>query len=212
MLRGQGGTMQGRYLKYDLSRWFYPNDDVDHCPLLTKLKLVLTTQGIWAVITYRYRRWIQLECRGGLLRLLLRPSGGLLQFVVESLAGIHIEPEIDIGPGFYIGHFGNIFLGGQTRIGKFANINHGVTVGYAGRGDDWGLPTIGDYVYIGPGAKIFGRITIGDHVAVGANAVVTKDLPDDSVAVGVPASVISHNSSRDFVQVNREKCRDILEP
>ncbi|MCK4305708.1 MAG: serine acetyltransferase [Candidatus Eisenbacteria sp.] len=203
--------MQLKYLRVDLSRYFYPNDSTTQCSLCTKLRLIITTQGIWAIVVYRFRRWVNVECQFCPLRLLLKPVGCLMQLMVESLTGIHIEPEIDIGPGFYIGHFGNIFLGGHMRIGKITSISHEVTVGYAGRGDKWGLPTIGDFVYIAPGAKIFGRISIGNHVAVGANAVVTKDLPENAVAVGVPARIINYRSSRDFVQFNRERCREILE-
>ncbi len=127
------------------------------------------------------------------------------------LTGIHIEPEVDIGPGLYIGHFGNIFLGGHTKIGKFFNISQGCTSGYAGRGELLGLPEIGDFVYMAPGSKAFGKIKIGNHVAIGANAVVTKDLPNNAVAAGVPAKVISYKSSKDFVQFNEYKFRKILE-
>jgi serine O-acetyltransferase len=62
-----------------------------------------------------------------------------------------------------------------------------------------GSPTIGDRVYVGSGARLIGRITIGNDVAIGANAVVTKNLPDNAVAVGVPAKIISYEGSKDFV-------------
>lgn len=198
--------MQFSYLKCDLSRYFYPNDSVLECSLSRKVRLVISNQGAWATIVYRFRRWLLVECSIGVLRALLKVPGYMMQLTIESMTGIHIEPTIDIGPGLYIGHFGNIFLGGYTSIGRFANISHEVTVGYAGRGDTWGLPVIGDFVYIAPGAKIFGLIKIGHHVAIGANAVVTKDLPDNAVAAGIPARIISYRSSRDFVQFNRTKC------
>ena len=54
-------------------------------------------------------------------------------------------------------------------------------------------------MYIAPGAKIIGGIKIGNNVAIGANAVVVKDLPDNAVAVGIPAEIISYNSSEDFI-------------
>lgn len=202
--------MQFSYLQCDLSRHFYPNDDVHECSLLARLKLIVSTQGIWATIVYRFRRWLFIECSVGFLRAMFKPLGFMMQLTVESLTGIHIEPTIDIGPGLYIGHFGNVFLGGYTRIGKFANISHEVTVGYGGRGKNWGLPVIGDFVYIAPGAKVFGLITIGNNVAIGANAVVTKDLPDCAVAVGIPARVMSYGSSRDFVLFNRIRCAKFL--
>ncbi len=203
--------MQLQYLRHDLNRYFYPNDACTTRGWLSKIGIALTTQGIWATVVYRLRRWAGYECRPRFLRKLLAPFGVLLGLMMDIIAGIHIEPEIDIGPGLYIGHFGGIILGGRTTIGKFANISHGVTIGYAGRGGSWGLPVIGDFVYIAPGAKLIDRIRVGNHVAIGANAVVTKDLPDDAVAVGVPARVISQHSSRDFVQFNRERSRAVLD-
>jgi serine acetyltransferase len=59
---------------------------------------------------------------------------------------------------------------------------------------------IGDRVYIGPGACLFGPIEVGDDVAVGANAVVTRSLPDRAVAVGIPAQIVSQKGSFDYVQ------------
>ena len=53
-----------------------------------------------------------------------------------------------------------------------------------------------------PGAKIFGKITIGDNVAIGANAVVNKDIPDNAVVGGIPATIINFNSSVDFIRIN----------
>ena len=138
------------------------------------------------------------------------PIGLTMQLLVEITTGIHIIPEIDIGPGFYIGHFGNIFLGGKTKIGKFFNISQGCTSGYAGRSENRGVPEIGNNVYIAPGAKIIGNIKIGNDVAVGANAVVTRDLPDNSVAVGIPAKIISYSGSKDFVVYNKEKSKGII--
>ncbi|TKB23959.1 serine acetyltransferase [Desulfopila sp. IMCC35006] len=160
--------------------------------------------GALATVIYRYNRYVRRNIKNIILRKFFSVIGVFLFKMMEILYGIHIEPEIDIGPGFYIGHFGNIILGGDTKIGKNCNISQEVTVGYAGRGNKWGLPVIGDYVYIGPGAKIFGKIVIGNHVAIGANAVVTKDLPDMAVAVGVPAKIISFQGSRDFIVIHNE--------
>jgi serine O-acetyltransferase len=90
-------------------------------------------------------------------------------------------------------------------LGECCNISQGITIGQAGRGDQQFVPIIGDRVYIGPGAKLFGKLTIGNDVAIGANAVVTRDLPDNAVAVGIPAKVINLGSSRDFINFNRHK-------
>ncbi len=113
--------------------------------------------------------------------------------------GIEITPACQIGPGLYIGHFGGIHVPSKVVIGKNCNISQGVTVGVIGRGTRKGAPVIGDNVYIAPGVKIIGNVKIGNNVAIGANAVVTKDLPDNSVAVGVPATVISSKGSGDYI-------------
>ncbi len=68
-----------------------------------------------------------------------------------------------------------------------------------GRGSKSGVPKIGDQVFIEPGVKMFGKIVVGNNVAIGANAVVTKNLPDNVVALGVPAKIISHKGSQDYI-------------
>lgn len=94
------------------------------------------------------------------------------------------------GPGLRILHRGTIVINGKCKIGKNCTINAGVNIGIkAGCPED--VPIIGDNVYIGPGAKIFGRIRIADGCAIGANAVVCNDvLVPNSIVVGVPAKVI----------------------
>jgi serine O-acetyltransferase len=113
--------------------------------------------------------------------------------------GISIPFETSIGSGFYIGHFGGIVVNERSVIGKNCNISHGVTLGEANRGERKGCPVIGDNVYIGPGAKIVGAVRIGNDVAIGANSVVTKDVPDHSVVVGIPGRVISQDGSAGYV-------------
>lgn len=202
--------MQFKYLKYDLYRYFYPSNKRSKRSLFKKIKILIFTQGTWAIIVYRFRRWCLYECRYPLLGRLLSPFGSIIHLMVECTTGIHISPQIDIGPGLYVGHFGSIFLAGQTKIGKFFNIGHECTVGYAGRREAFGLPVIGDFVFMAPGSKAIGKIKIGNNVAIGTNAVVTKDLPDNAVAVGVPAKIINYNSSNDMVPFNEEKNKEIL--
>lgn len=114
--------------------------------------------------------------------------------------GIQICYSTEIGPGFYIGHFGQIVVNGEAKIGRNCNISQGVTIGMTTRGEKAGVPVIGDNVYIGPGAKIIGKVNVGNKVAIGANAVVTKDIPDNAVVVGVPAKVISYNGSKGYIE------------
>ena len=118
--------------------------------------------------------------------------------------GISIPLETRIGPGLYIGHFGGIHVNEHVVIGANCNLNQGVTIGKHSRGERKGCPTLGDGIYVGPGAKIFGGIRIGHDVAIGANAVVTRDLPDHAVAVGVPARVISQAGAAGYIRVHEE--------
>jgi serine O-acetyltransferase len=113
--------------------------------------------------------------------------------------GISIPYQTEIGPGFYIGHFGCIVVHKDVKIGMNCNISQGVTLGVTNRGSKKGCPIIGDNVYIAPGAKVIGNIKIGNKVAIGANCVVTKDIPDHSVVVGVPGRIISFDGSTGYI-------------
>lgn len=180
--------------------------DIDRYAVISKesrLSLIMYTQGIWASFEYRYSRWVLKHVHIPGVRKLLLFAGRIWHKVIQIATGIDLPPDADIGKGLYIGHFGGIIVAHGARIGENCNLSQGVTIGYAGRGDQRGCPTIGDRVYIAPGAKIVGRITIGNDVAIGANAVVTKDLPDMAVAVGVPAKIISYDGSADFVQFRK---------
>jgi len=113
--------------------------------------------------------------------------------------GYDIPAETKIGKGFYIGHFGGIIITSEAIIGNNCNISQGITIGYSSRGKKKGYPILGNNIYIGPGAVIIGNIRIGDNVAIGANAVVLDDLPDNSVAVGIPAKIINYNGSEGYI-------------
>lgn len=208
---GDPGRNQFTCLKHDLYRYFYPNNRVAERGPLEILKIVLFTQAIWAIVGYRFLRWTLFELKVPLFRPPLKIIAGFYQLFVETMTGIQISPNVDIGPGLYIGHFGEICIGGPTRIGRFCNISQGNTIGVAGRGERRGIPEIGDFVYIAPGAKIIGKIKVGNNVAIGANAVVTKDVPDNAVVAGVPARVISYETSRDFVEFNEQRSREALQ-
>lgn len=114
--------------------------------------------------------------------------------------GISIPFNTSIGPGFYIGHFGGIVVNGRAVIGANCNISQGVTIGQSNRGERKGYPVIGDHVYIGPGAKVIGRVRVGHNAAIGANAVVTRDVPDNAVVAGVPAKLISYEGASGYVE------------
>lgn len=113
--------------------------------------------------------------------------------------GYDIPAETIIGKGFYIGHFGGIVISAKVIIGNNCNISQGITIGFSSRGNKKGYPTIGNRVYIGPGAVIIGNIKIGDDVAIGANAVVLNDISNNLVAAGIPAKVVSLNGSDGYI-------------
>lgn len=111
------------------------------------------------------------------------------------LLGFHIPPNV-FGPGLRINHFGNIVVNGGARIGMWCDIHQGVNIGSNLSSDGQNQsPTIGTNCWIGPGAKIFGRIRIGNGVVIGANAVVTKDIPDNVTTAGVPARIIKQEGT-----------------
>lgn len=110
---------------------------------------------------------------------------------ISVKSGIQINVNI-ADKGLSIPHFGLIVVNNNSKIGKNCRIHNGVYI-TPNRGSKK-CPVIGDNVYIGPGAKIFGDIHIADNVLIGANAVVTKsiDTPNCTVA-GVPARIIKVN-------------------
>jgi serine O-acetyltransferase len=101
-------------------------------------------------------------------------------------------PKNIFGPGLSIVHYGMVIVSSKAAVGSNCRLHQGTCLGEYN-----GAPRIGNNVYIGPGAKIFGNITIGNNVAIGANAVVNKDIPDNVTVGGVPAEIISNKSSAD---------------
>ena len=168
------------------------------------LYVVLNRQGLWALAEYRFSHWARTRVNLPLIREVLKLFCHVWHKLIEITAGIDLPHQADIGKGLYIGHFGGIIVNPDVKIGEYCNLSQDITIGIAGRGENRGSPTIGDRVYIGSGSRLIGAISIGNNVAIGANAVVTKDLPDNAVAVGVPAKIISYEGAQDFV-VYREK-------
>ena len=104
---------------------------------------------------------------------------------VGIMLGLTIYPH-NFGPGLKISHYGSIVVNGKARIGKNCTIHSSTNIGqYKGK-----VPRIGNNVYIGPGAKIYGDIKIGNNVTIGANSVVNKDVPDNVTVAGAPARII----------------------
>lgn len=163
--------------------------------VLRRLVSCCRAPGLHAIGIHRLGHWLQK--RNLVLRVLFEPILWLLLHQIRSRWGIEIDRSAEIGPGFYIGHYGGITISGYAKIGKNVNISQLVTIGLSGEGDRWGAPTIGNDVYIAPGAKVFGKIRVGHNVRIGANAVVHKDIPDDAVVVLDPGfKIISFRGNR----------------
>lgn len=146
-----------------------------------------SAQGFWVMVVYRFGRW-RYGLRPGLLRKFCSMVYLVLYKFVQILTGIELPCEAEVGRNFVIDHFGGIVVSGFARFGDDCRIRNGVVVGLA-RTDDPCAPVIGNNVDIGAGAKVLGRIRVGNNVLIGANAVVTRDVPDNSIAVGVPAVI-----------------------
>lgn len=167
------------------------------CSFATFVNKFLSSPG------FQYCVWLRLTAglsrhRIGRVTLYLPAKLMLRHYSIKY--GIEIRSQTQIGSGFYIGHWGGIVVHPKARIGKNCNISQGVTIGQSNRGKHAGVPVIGDGVFIGPGAKIFGGIRIGDNAAIGANSVVTADVPDDAVVAGIPARILSYAGRAGYVE------------
>lgn len=166
---------------------------------VSRLKLLLMQQALWATAEFRFSHWVVTRVRVPVIRQLLKWFSMFWHKVIQITTGIDLAAEAQIGKGLYIGHYGGILLGADVKMGENCNLSPRTSTGYAGRGDKFGAPTIGDRVFIATGAVVVGKITIGNDVVIGANAVVTKDVPDMAVVGGVPAKIISYAGSADFI-------------
>lgn len=144
-------------------------------------------QGFWVMLVYRFGCW-RYTVKPAFFRKVFSVIYKILFKFVQIITGIELPCETQIGDGFLIDHFGGIVISGYAKFGNNCRIRNGVVVGLKNV-DEPTAPVIGDDVDIGAGAKILGAIRIGNRVSIGANAVVICDVPDDSIAVGVPAMI-----------------------
>lgn len=147
----------------------------------------ITSAGFWVMMVYRFGRW-RYKIKPRILRIPFSFLYKILYSAIRIATGIELPCETQVGRRLKIEHFSGIIISGDATIGDDVIIRNGVTIGLKNTGTR-GSPTIGNRVDIGTGAKLLGKITIGDDVAIGANAVVLKDVPANSIAVGVPAIV-----------------------
>lgn len=139
------------------------------------------------MLVYRFGR-ARYAVRPALLRKPLSLLYKVLYKMVQIVTGIELPCEVALGHGFVIEHSGGIVVSGFARFGDNCRIRNGVVIGLA-RVEEPCAPQLGNDVDVGAGAKLLGNIRIGNRVRIGANAVVVCDVPDDCIAVGVPAVV-----------------------
>ncbi|MGE2723914.1 serine O-acetyltransferase EpsC [Mycolicibacterium pulveris] len=158
----------------------------------------LVYSGLHAIWAHRvaHRMWRRPVLRG--------PARVLMQ-VVRSLTGVEIHPGAVIGRRFFIDHGMGVVIGETAEIGDDVMLYHGVTLGGRTLKQVKRHPTIGNRVTIGAGAKVLGPLTVGDDSAIGANAVVTRDVPPDSIATGIPA-VVRHRTEKEREQAVDPTC------
>lgn len=179
--------------KSDLARY------KTYLPGRTSLAVFCMNQGLWALLQYRVASALY---HSGLNASLKRPAMLIMvawQKIIQITTGISLPYSAKIGAGFYIGHFGNIIINDDAEIGENCNISQGVTIGVSGRGASRGAPHIGNRVYIGANAVVAGKIEVGDDVVIAACSLVTRNVPNSSIVMGVPAQVCSARGSADYI-------------
>lgn len=146
------------------------------------IQVIILYPGFHILIYYRISHFLYKHKRYFLARLISQ--------IGKFFTGIEIHPGAKIGRKLFIDHGTGIVIGETATIGDNCTIYHGVTLGGTGKDVNKRHPDIGDNVMIGCGAKILGPIKIGNNVKIGANAVVTKDVQDNSTVVGIPGKVL----------------------
>ncbi|MGO1316326.1 MAG: serine O-acetyltransferase EpsC [Cellulomonadaceae bacterium] len=146
------------------------------------LEVALGYPGVHALWGYRvaHRLWSQPG---------LKLPARLVSQLIRALTGVEIHPGATIGRRLFIDHGMGVVIGQTAVVGDDVVLFHGVTLGGRSMSHGKRHPTLGDRVVVGAGAKVLGAVWIGDDVQIGANAVVVRDVPPGSVAVGVPARV-----------------------
>ena len=161
---------------------------------LKRFRIILLTESLWAIGVYRFGQYLYFEAPSAVRALLWIPYE-IAHKVLELIVDIHLWPDTRIGPGLYIAHYGGIWINPRATLGSNCNLAHGVTIG-APIGD---APVLGDRVFIGAGAVITGRVRIGSGAVIGANSLVVANLPENAVAIGVPARVLSYTGSAKLI-------------
>ena len=152
----------------------------------SKLSVILTYPGVKAVFMHRIANFFAIAKFDLVARIISQFS--------RFMTGIEIHPKAKIGKNLFIDHGMGVVIGETSDIGDNVTIYHMVTLGGISPSINSDKqreikrhPTLQDNVVVGSGAQVLGPITIGKNAKIGANAVVTKDVPENGVMVGIPA-------------------------
>lgn len=152
------------------------------------LEILFCYPGLHAVWLHRIAHWFWKR------KFLL--IGRFISHLNRFLTGIEIHPAARLGPGLFIDHGMGVVIGETTEVGENVTIYQGVTLGGTSLERKKRHPTIGDNVVIGTGAKILGPFKVGDNSKIGSGSVVVKEVPANSVVVGVPGRVIYRDGKK----------------
>ena len=162
----------------------------------SKLSVILTYPGVKAVFFHKIANFFSLAKFDLVARMISQFS--------RFLTGIEIHPKAKIGKNLFIDHCMGVVIGETSEIGDNVTIYHAVTLGGISpsinsdnQRNTKRHPTLMDNVVVGSGAQILGPVVIGSNAKIGANAVVTKDVQENSVMVGIPAKNVGESSSSD---------------
>jgi serine O-acetyltransferase len=148
----------------------------------SKLEVLLLYPGVHALIYHRIAHFLFVRR----MRFLARAISQWSRF----WTGIEIHPGAQIGRRFVIDHGSGIVIGETTEIGDDVLLYQGVTLGGTGKEKGKRHPTLGNNVMVGAGARVLGPFLVGDNARIASNAVVLREVPSDSTAVGVPAQIV----------------------
>ena len=155
----------------------------------SKLSVILTYPGVKAVLFHKIAHFFCIAKFDLVARIISQFS--------RFLTGIEIHPKAKIGKNLFIDHGMGVVIGETSEIGDNVTIYHSVTLGGISPSIDSNEqrnmkrhPTLKNNVVVGSGAQVLGPIIVGENAKIGANAVVTKDVPENSVMVGIPAKNI----------------------
>jgi len=154
----------------------------------SRLEIALCYPGVHALAFHRlaHRLW-----RAGWL-----VTARCVSHVSRALTGIEIHPAARIGPGVFIDHGMGVVIGETAEVGENVTLYQGVTLGGTSLKREKRHPTLQANVVVGTGGAVMGAITVGEGTRIGAGSVVVRDVPPNSVVVGVPGRVISRDGKR----------------